>query len=206
MIVQIPKKSGKIPPSGSHTARLIQIILLGTQVSANKEYADAPKIRLTWELPEEKEVFDEDQGPQPFVVSKEYTLSMNPKATFRKDLEAWRGRPFTDEEATVFDTSKVIGKPCMLSVMHSSKGDRTYANVATIANVPKGLTVPEQINATIQYDVKDGESIIFRSLPDWLQKKISESPEFQAATKGEDNCPDSTVDDADEIADSDIPF
>lgn len=183
MPYNIPKSQGKIAPAGTHVARLVQVIDLGTQASANFE--PSRKIRFSWELPLELDVFNEDKGEQPYMVHKDYTLSFNEKSNLRKDLQSWRGRPFTEEELAVFDETKVLGKPCMVTILHTEKGTKTYANVASVSNIPKGTQVPEQINASIAYNTEKGDDINYRALPEWLQKKIAESPEFQAATSTE---------------------
>jgi hypothetical protein len=44
-----------------------------------------------------------------YIVQKRYTLSSHKKSTLRRDLEAWRGRPFTDSQADDFDIDMLIG-------------------------------------------------------------------------------------------------
>ena len=82
----------------------------------NGEKKKAHKVMLTWELPEELAVFNEDKGPEPYSVSKTYTLSMHEKSTLRKDLESWRGKGFTELEAAKFDITKLLGVPCLLTI------------------------------------------------------------------------------------------
>jgi hypothetical protein len=66
------------------------------------------KIRLTFELPTELKVFDEEKGEQPTVLGKKYTLSLSEKAFLRKDLESRRGKQFTEEEMKGFDIAKLV--------------------------------------------------------------------------------------------------
>ena len=49
-------------------------------------------------IPDEKAIFDEEKGLQPFVLSKGHTLSLYEKANLRHNLESWRGKQFTAEE------------------------------------------------------------------------------------------------------------
>jgi len=76
-----PNYTRQLPPIGNHVARLINIVYLGTQHSP--QYGDTFKLRLTWELPNEKAVFKENEGEKPFVVSKETSLSMGTKSALR---------------------------------------------------------------------------------------------------------------------------
>lgn len=177
-----PETTFEIVPSGNHVARCYSMIEIGTEeVEYNGEKKKAYKVRVTWELPHEQKVFNEAKGPQPFSVSKDYTLSMHEKANLRHDLQSWRGKAFTDEEAKSFDITKLLGVPCMLNVIHTiSKGNgNTYANIAGVTPVPKGMSVPPQINPSfvLSYDTFDEQA--FLGLPDWLRARIEKTPEFK---------------------------
>lgn len=169
------------PPAGSHVARCISVIDLGTQ---DTPFGESHKVRITWELPEEKAVFKEEKGEQPFVLSKDYTLSLYEKANLRHDLESWRGRAFTEQELRGFDISKLLGAPCLLSVIHktSDKG-KTYANISSVSAMPKGMQCPEQYNPTVEYSIEMGHNSRYMALPEWLQKKIANSREWGAEPK-----------------------
>ena len=101
----------KVEP-GTYMARCYSMVELGhIDTEFNGEKKKAHKVMLTWELPEEMAVFNEDKGPEPYSVSKTYTLSMHEKSTLRKDLESWRGKGFTELEAAKFDITKLLGWP-----------------------------------------------------------------------------------------------
>src|SRR5690606_20723228 len=108
----------KQAPTGNHVARCIRLIDLGTQHS---EYQGQPNVRnqvlISWELC--NELMEEGK---PYIVSHFYTNSLNEKATMRAHLEAWRGRAFTEAECKGFDLNNVLGKPCMLTVIHAPNG------------------------------------------------------------------------------------
>lgn len=163
------------PPAGTHSARCYSVIDLGTQES---QFGARHKVRLTWELPEEKAVFKEEDGEQPFVISKEYTLSLFEKANLRQDLESWRGKEFTEDERKGFDIFTLLGVPCLLTVVHKTVGDKTYANVTSASKLPKSMTCPKQINPSVQFEIDEGRSATFKELPEWLQKKIEASEEW----------------------------
>lgn len=172
----------KIAPQGNHVARCYSMIDLGTQTTEyNGETKKARKVRITWELPNETEVFNEEVGPQPFVVSKEYSLSMHEKSTLRKDLESWRGKGFTEEEAKAFDISKLLGVPCMINVVHgvSKTSGKAYVDVSAITPLPKGFTCPPQVNKSVEFSLQTPDMSIYESLPEWLKDKIKASPEFE---------------------------
>jgi hypothetical protein len=208
----IPQNKGgnfKLPPAGTHVAILLSVIDLGTQeITFQGEKKEARKVRFTWELPFEKDTFGDDPTERPYTASKEYTLSMHEKSTMRKDLEAWRGKPFTDQEILQFDEKKILGRPCTVTIIHTEKGEKKFANITAVANIPKGTQVPEVHGATFSYNTKDGNNTIYHSLPEWLQQKIAKSPEFQTFAKADDEPPEGHIPtEPEEDADPDnIPF
>lgn len=83
-----------------------------------------------------------------------------------------------------YNLRDLVGKECLIGVIHtkSKDGSKTYANIQTIGQIPKGLNCPPQIN-TSQYfvlDVEDFDQEIFEKLPEFVQKKIMESKEYKA--------------------------
>jgi hypothetical protein len=78
----------------------------------------------------------------PFLVRRRYTCSLHEKATLRRDLESWRGRAFTDKELEAFDLESLLSVGCLINVIHESRNGSTYANVASVMRLPKGMTAP----------------------------------------------------------------
>lgn len=169
----------EIVPAGNHVARAYSMIEVGT---VTEDYMGEPKtmkkVRIGFELPTEMRVFSEEKGEQPMVISNEYTLSMHEKAKLRAVLESWRGAAFTEKEAESFDITKLLGKPCMLNVVHKTTANGTYANIGTIAPIPKGLECPPQINPmfVLSYDEWDQDK--FESLPKFIKEKMETSQEY----------------------------
>lgn len=180
----VAKASGvdfKPCPAGNHVARCIGCIDLGTQDSPN--YPASWKIMLNFEIPGERIEIKKESGetePAPLTISREYTLSLNEKATLRHHLESWRGRVFTAEEGNGFKVETVVGHPCMLSVIHkkSAKG-KTYAVISGIAGLPKGVECPPIWHQPVIYEIDHGDNDIFKALPNWIKAKILASGERQ---------------------------
>lgn len=78
-------------------------------------------------------------------VTAEFTISMGKKANLRKFLESWRGKTYTEEQALAgVELHKLVGHPALVSVEHrTSQQGRTYANIASIAPLPKGMPKPD---------------------------------------------------------------
>jgi hypothetical protein len=124
-------------PAGTYAAVCCDVFDLGVlTVEWQGQKKQQHKVLVSWQINE-----DRDDG-KPYLVSKRYTLSLHEKAGLRKDLEAWRGRKFTEEELHRFDVETIVGKPCLLNIIHNQSGGDTYANVAGVMALPKGMPAP----------------------------------------------------------------
>lgn len=195
-------------PAGNYIARCYQMIEIGSiEEVIQGQTKTLKKVRIGWELPMEKRVFKEENGEQPLVISKEYTLSMNEKSNLRKDLKSWRGKDFTEEEARSFDITKLLGVPCMLNIIHKPlKTDptRIYEEISGITSLPKGMTAPEQITPRLELSYDSWNQELFDSLPDFIKQKITASAEYKAM-KNPHERELSNSKSIDEVAD-DLPF
>lgn len=171
-------------PAGNYAARCYQMIQIGTVKEViNNEVKELNKVRIGWELPTETKVFKQENGEQPLVISEEYTLSMHEKSNLRKMLASWRGKDFSEEEAKGFDITKLLGKTCMVNIIHkASKTDasKIYEKIGSVSSVPKGLEIPPQINPTMVLQYDDFDYKLYDSLPDFIKDKIKGSTEFAA--------------------------
>jgi len=116
----------------------------------------------------------------PLTISKSYTVSLHEKAGLRKDLAAWRGRDFTDEEAKGFDVSKLIGAYCMVNVTTSESNGKTYSNVAGLTPLPAALknAKPAAVHENVLFNLDDPDLSVFDSFHEKLQEAIKKSPEW----------------------------
>ena len=203
MIISDTTKEFKIAPAGNHLARLYSCIDLGHQsVIWNGDTKIMHKVVLTWELHGEDENGEKlltDDG-KPLIVSKRYTVSLGDQSTLRKDLESWSGKKMTTEDRKNFDMKNLLGKFCMLSVVHSEDGK--YANVSTISAVPTALrnSLPEPINAVTHFWLQEYDQAKYDALPKYYKEKIAESSEWRGKQKREQE------DAANPMPDDDIPF
>ena len=170
----------KLIEPGTYPARCYQMIYMGTiKENIMGKEMEMKKVFLTWELPTELEVFKEENGEQPHVVSKEFTLSMNEKANLRHSLQSWRGKNFTDEEAKSFDITKLIGAPCQLNLIHkATKVGKMRIEIAAITPLAKGQKCPIQINESVVFSVQQPDWDVFAKLSSFIQEKIKKSTEY----------------------------
>ena len=173
-------------PAGVFIGRCYSLIDLGTQLSSGQFGEKLQhKIRIGWELFGEDEngaplTVDVDGREMPMTISKSYTVSLHEKAGLRKDLAAWRGRDFTDEEAKGFDVSKLIGAYCMVNVTTSETNGKTYSNVAGLTPLPGALknNKPAPVHAHVVFDLDNPDMAAFNSFHEKLQDAIKRSPEW----------------------------
>jgi hypothetical protein len=198
LILSAPESSGSKyspAPAGAHPARCIAVIDLGTQTTTFQgETKQSRRVQLTWEIPGERM-----EDGRPFTISKKYRATLHERSTLSKDLEGWRNKTFTDAERKGWDSRKLLGQPCLLTVAQEEgrSGDgRIYSMVKTVSPMPKGMDVPQPENETLYFDLDDFDSETFQKLSKYVQETISASPEFQRAgvTAGA------------AMADEDIPF
>lgn len=172
--------SFELLPAGNYIARCYSMVHIGTNTEdILGQKKELNKVRITWELPTELKVFKQENGEQPHVISKEYTLSMHEKAALRAMLQSWRGKAFTEVEAEKFDISKLLGVPCMLNVIHKpAKNGNTYLEISGVTPLPRGFVCPPQINKTFEFSVLDFNQEKFETLTEFLQNKIKTSKEY----------------------------
>lgn len=182
MGLTMPANSGgsyEMCPEGNHFAVCVSIIDKGTQVVKypGKDEEHKRQVYLSWEIAEERR-----SDGKPFYIGKSYTLSSNEKANLRKDLESWRGLKFTEEELGSWELKNVLGKGCMLNVVHAENGDKTYANIATIARLPKNAATPSPTGDLVYLSLEpdDFDAAAFDSLGDKMKETIRLAPEFAA--------------------------
>jgi hypothetical protein len=158
-------------PSGSHAAVVTMVVYLGLQPGSQMYPSPRPKVYIRFEVPAERAVDDEGKDLGPAIVGEFYTASMNEKAKLREHLEGWAGKTMTDAQAEQYDVASILGKACMISVKHTEKEGKTYANIASISALPKGMPKPEPEGKLILWD--DEHPQAWDDLPEFLQTKIN---------------------------------
>jgi hypothetical protein len=140
------------------------------------------KVRLQWELPTEDTWTGDDGVEHARTTSREYTASLHEKAALRATLVSWRGRDFTEDELAGFDLTTILGKPCMLSIIHKTKATGgVYAKVDNVSKIAKGITVPkEPVSPLVSYSIEDGADGTFKAFPEWIKNIIIGSEEWQS--------------------------
>jgi len=167
-------------PAGVFPARCYKIIHFGTVPDVYMgEEKMTNKLRIDWELPTETKVFDPEKGEQPQSISKDYTASFNEKSNLYKDLCSWLGDLSKLDE---FELNQILGKECMVNIQHKISGaGNTYAYVASIMPIPKGMSCPEPVNPQFIWDYEEHfDDSILANMHEYFQDKIKSSLEYKA--------------------------
>lgn len=175
----IAKSNGNVSieklEGGVYTAVSSMIIDLGTQINEKFDKTQR-KMIIMWTLNNE---FVEINGEKmPRTMSKEYSFSLHEKSGLRKDLQAWRGKPFTDEELQGFDLLTILNVPCQLQIILEEKNGNKYNNIAGIMALPKGTNI-ELLKSTCHFDLDNPETWNnWSKIPNWIQEKIKKAQNF----------------------------
>ena len=200
-------------PPGMHLARCYRIVDLGTQKSEYMgEVKYLHKIMLGWEIhgsDENGKALKMNDG-RPFAIFKNYTLAWSEKANLRIDLQAWRGKAFTQEEMRKFDLQNILGAWCMLNIIErQGQNGNTYSNVSSVTPVPsviKQSGLPQAINKNEMFNLQKPDMAIFETFSENLKTKITSSPEWEKL-QGKISTPEPTAPPSTQLdPDEDIPF
>ena len=200
-------KDFEMHPAGVYPVRCTRIIDLGTQDGEWEGKAKKThKIRFAFES-NQLMTEGEFEG-QPFLITTSYTASLGEKAKMRKDLQSWRGRPFTPQELEQFDLKNVLGKACYVNIIHSepNKQGKVYANIGAIMPLPAGVAANKAVGELVFFSLSDFDQTVYDKLSDSAKELIAKSYEYRALFGDKPAGKPSGKTVADEIPDDDIPF
>ncbi len=190
------------PKPGTFVANCFKVIDIGTQDTGFKDAkTGAPvlqrKIYLGWEINQKM------TDGRPFAVQLKMTLSLHEKSSLKPFLEAWRGEPFTKEDLAGFEMKRLLGKPCMLSLVESE--DKKYINVKAALKLPEGVNKMERVNKPFYFSLDPIEfthvdNAGIDQLPRKMQEAVMASPEYKKLTQTSNMVP------ATGTRSDDIPF
>ena len=179
-------------PAGVFASRCIRIVDLGTQ---DETFEGKPKKqRKVIFFFETSEMMTQGElAGKPFIMNREFSVSLGEKATLRKCLESWRGRKFTQVELDGFDIVNVINKPLMLNIVAYTKGNKKEGvKIDAMMPLPGGMSAAKAVSEMFHFSLYDdtGECVKpldtenYRKLGKFWQGKIAESPEYKQAVSG----------------------
>ena len=190
-------------PDGTYPAVCYMVVDLGQQIS--EQFGDMGKqVLIGWVIPSETITIDGEEKPR--AVTSQYKLSLNAKSRLYSDLISWRGKEFTKAELDAFDLTSILGAPCMISVTtKESAAGKKFTKVKAVIGLPKGMPKPELTVPKVTFDMTESPLAEINDLPEWIQKKIFASPDYETRINAVNTDP---VEFSEELADSDddLPF
>lgn len=173
-------------PAGVYSAVCVDVIDEGMKENTYKNDDGSPKpprqwVSLVWQVAKLME------SGKRFSIRAWFTNSLYPggkgnKSKLRTTLDSWGVEIPAEVDLNIekYDLEQLIGKTCLLNVVHvkSQDGSKTYANLGSIMPLPDGMTPVAVDNYVRKMSTASG---------------ISAAREFAGA-------------DSDSGSDSDIPF
>lgn len=172
----------ELTPKGNHVARFVELVNIGTiPTTWQGEERLTHKVRMTFELCNERKEFKDGEGEKPYRISREFTYTMAPKGYLRPFIEGMIGASLTDEEAGSFELWNQLGMACLISVVHEEANNgKIYANIHGVSPLPKGMEAPEQFNESRFIDVETITEEEIETLPEFLRVKMKNSEEWKS--------------------------
>lgn len=182
MSLTVKSNGSGIPPmeEGTYQAICIGVIDIGLQYSEKYKKA-SPKVMIIWAFPTEKILVNEEEIPR--IQSKEYTSSLGEQSNLRRDLSAWRGKQFTEEELQGFVLTNILNVPCLMQIIHKEKNGNKYAEISSIMALPKTMEKVETNNLNhiiFDFDEKSTWTAFF-NIPEWIQNKIKNANNYESS-------------------------
>ena len=164
-------------PEGTYSAVCHLLVDLGVQY--NKAFdSSSRKVMLGWVIPDETYV-NKEGFKVPRALYGTYTASLNKKSKLRPLLASWRGRDFTAEELAAFDLKNIVGASCLMNVIHTEgKDGKTYASIAGVMRLPKGMAPAKLDTDPIVFDLDTDPLENLELLPEWIANKVKESETY----------------------------
>lgn len=175
--------------AGTYPARLVQIMVLGTQTQ--RPYKGDPKppareIALTYEFLDEFMPDDEgeDDPTRPRWLTETIPFH-NLEADLAKSTKRYYA--FDPDVEHDGDWSALLEAPCMVTiVVNEGKGKNAgkfYENITGVSAMRKKEAdkAPALVNPTKLFDFYSPDKEVFDGLPKWLQEKLQEAVDFDGS-------------------------
>lgn len=130
------EKSGfQLPDEGQVGAVCADLIDLG---EVETKWGKKHKVQFVFQIDQ-----TEADGTRMQIRSFPMALASGKEASLQKFIEQWirGGKKFTGvgtDKLSEIELEDLVGHPALISVVHEAVGDKTYANIGVIGQLPKG--------------------------------------------------------------------
>jgi hypothetical protein len=130
--MKIQANNSKFEPCPEFTGRAVCVDVTPLR-KQQSQYGERDVFKIVFEVDLQKE-----DGGRYGVWSRNFTPTLNEKSSFRKFLRSWFGRDLSAAELKEFDTETLLGKPAQVVVVHETKDNELYANIAACTPLKTG--------------------------------------------------------------------
>jgi hypothetical protein len=154
-----------LAPEGTGAATLTVLAFLGRhRQTFQGQTKERELVGLSYELAERA-----GEDGRALSVNETLTFSMHEKAKFFARIKALcAGR----EPPEGFDLGKLLGRSYLITVAHEARDGNTYANIAGVSPILRGMQVLASSVPPIGYDIDDRDAGTFDLLPARFRKMI----------------------------------
>lgn len=165
------------PDAGTHMARVVGLVDLGHQPAweyKGEMVADSFKITFKYEL-----VNSLMEDGRPHWVSEDVNVNdFEGDGISSRMMQRVRSIDPENDTRDGQDLSKLVGKPCMVTVALNDKG---YAKIKGVAGVPMGMDVPDLKNNPQIFDMSNPDMDVWEALSDFEKGKIKDALNYTAS-------------------------
>ena len=151
--------SFEIPTEGSHVASLYCLAFLGQHVNTFSNKLQE-LVGLGWQTDET------DSEGRPLTVLETVTYSMYERSKLFARIVALNGGK---EPQPGLDLRTLLGKSSIITVTHTAKADKTFANVSAASPLPRGMA-GHTPNGTLYFDLEEFDAAAYSGLPKRFQR------------------------------------
>jgi len=175
--------------AGNYKSCCFGLVTLGTQKFENKDNENLflARVLLLWEVHEEvTSKMKHDLNTFPSTISKEYTLSWSQSSSLRSDLEAFRGKPFTNEETRRMDLKSILGNWCNLEISDFKSSDgNVYSRIKEISflkNKQKN-SLQQSVHKLMLFNIHEPDWETYESLDPYIKERLQKAIEWKKLRK-----------------------
>lgn len=174
----------EIVPAGVHAARVARIIEIGEQHSPRFDKHDeetgeliksiADKVIISFSLPNVVRNFGDEIGDKQSFIGNNWGIkkSVDLKSTMKKYTKA------IDPNGECKDYSEWLGRPCQVSVQHTSREDKTFANLDSVAPIMPGYPLDELDTEPFFFEWDNPDPELWPKIPEFIQERIKDAVNY----------------------------
>lgn len=170
-------KSKDLPEVDTHMARLVGLVDLGHQPGFEwngREIESAYKVEFVYELPNSLM-----KDGRPHWVSEEVKVNdFEGKGIMSTMMARVRTLDKSNDSQDGKDLTRLLGKPCMITLSEGSNGYPKIKGQAAVSSIPAGMPVPDLVNDKFAFDMDDPDMAVWERLSEFTQDRVKRALDF----------------------------